>query len=180
MNLHLVPTHPGGAAGLGYLEVVHAHFAPLVLALSAVVSAMGAEGLIAGTVTLEGMTPVFAWLLFLDAALFLGPLFLFTPKLEKCRRKGLSDYSAFATHYVTAFERKWIDANGSPGEPLLGTADLQSLADLSASVSNVRSMRWAPVSLRLLGLLLCRLRIAVVLNSPCLPVYYLRVYPVTA
>jgi len=38
MNLHLVSTHPGGAAGLGYLDVVHAHFAPLVLALSAVVS----------------------------------------------------------------------------------------------------------------------------------------------
>ncbi len=170
MNLHLVPTHPCGAAGLGYLEVVQGHFAPLVVALSAVVSAIGAEGLIAGTVTLEGMTPAFVWLLFLDAALFLGPLFLFTPKLGTRRMKGLSDYTVLANNYVTAFERKWIDANGSPGEPLLGTADLQSLADLSASFSNVRNMRWAPVSLRLLGMLLAAAL------GPMLPLVFLQ-YP---
>ena len=34
LELHLMPTHPDGAGGLGYLEVVHTHFIPLVLAVS--------------------------------------------------------------------------------------------------------------------------------------------------
>ena len=38
LDLHLVPTHPDNATGLGYLEIVHAHFIPLVLAVSAVIS----------------------------------------------------------------------------------------------------------------------------------------------
>jgi hypothetical protein len=33
-----------------------------------------------------------------------------------------------------------------PGEPLLGSADIQSLADLSNSVEGVRTMRSVPVS----------------------------------
>ncbi len=46
------------------------------------------------------------------------------------------------------FEKKWL-TSGAPAEPLLGTADLQSLADLSNSVAVVRNMRSVPVSTRL-------------------------------
>jgi len=35
LELNLVPTHPDGAAGLGYLEIVQTHFTPLVLTISA-------------------------------------------------------------------------------------------------------------------------------------------------
>ena len=48
------------------------------------------------------------------------------------------------------FEKKWLNAAALPGEPLLGTSDLQSLADLSSSVGIVPEMRWVPVSKRLL------------------------------
>ena len=43
-----------------------------------------------------------------------------------------------------------LNASAIPADPLLGTADLQSLADLSNSVGIVRNMRWVPVSTRLL------------------------------
>ena len=56
----------------------------------------------------------------------------------------------FATRYVNDFENKWLNASTIPADPLLGTADLQSLADLSNSVGIVRNMRWVPVSTRLL------------------------------
>jgi hypothetical protein len=153
LDLDLVPTHPDGAAGLGYLEVVHAHFTPLILALSAVSSAMVADGIATGVTTIEGMSPSIAWILILDAVLFVGPLFLFTPKLWACRRKGLRDYMELASHYVTGFDRKWLNPGAPPEEGLLGAADIQSLADLSVSISVVRGMRWAPVSLRLFAAL---------------------------
>ena len=44
LDLELIPTHPDGAAGLGYLEVVHTYFMSLVLALSAVQAASPAPG----------------------------------------------------------------------------------------------------------------------------------------
>ena len=61
----------------------------------------------------------------------------------------MSDYGAFAARYVNDFEKKWLNATNVPAEPLLGTADLQSLADLSNSVAVVRNMRSVPVSTRL-------------------------------
>jgi FixJ family two-component response regulator len=54
-----------------------------------------------------------------------------------------------ASRYVRDFERKWLGP-GEPGEPLVGTPDLQSLADLANSVAVVREMRWSPAGRRLL------------------------------
>jgi len=171
LELHLVPTHPDGAAGLGYLEVVHIHFTPLVLALSATQAAAFAEEISAGTMTFEAIYPALALALFVDAALFLGPLLIFTPKLWACRVKGLSDYMKFAESYVTAFDRKWLGGDPAAGESLLGTPDLQSLADLGNSVNVVRNMRLVPVSLRMLT------EFAIAALLPALPLLLLK-YPI--
>lgn len=158
LKLTLVPTHPDGAAGLGYLEIVQTHFTPLVLTISAVQSASFAEGLSAGTITFEAVYPAIALIVVLDAVLFLGPLFIFAPKLWACRVKGLSDYMEFAARYVHGFDRKWLGDDPAPVKLLLGTPDLQSLADLSNSIGIVRNMRWIPLSLRLLeNLAICAL-----------------------
>ena len=171
LELHLVPTHPDGAAGLGYLEIVHTHFTPLVLAISAIQSASYAEEISSGRMTFEAIYPALALLLIVDAALFLGPLFIFTPKLWACRVKGLSDYMEFAARYVSGFDRKWLGADNPPEEPLLGTPDLQSLADLGNSVSIVRNMRSILVSPRMLT------EFAIAALVPLLPLLLLK-YPV--
>ncbi len=150
LELHLVPTHPDGTAGLGYLEVVHGEFAPLILAISVVQAASFAEQISAGTMTFEGIYPGFILILAVDAVLFLGPLCIFAPKLWLTRKKGLSDYMVLAARYVTEFDRKWLGSSPPQNEPLLGTADLQSLADLNNSVSVVRSMQLVPVSPRMI------------------------------
>jgi hypothetical protein len=149
LQLHLVATHPDGAAGLGYLEVTQTYFAPLVLAVSAVVSASFAEEISSGVSVFEAIYPALAITLVADLALVLAPPCFFALKLRACREKGLSDYGAFAARYVNDFEKKWLNASGAPAEPLLGTPDLQSLADLSNSVAVVRNMRTVPVSARL-------------------------------
>jgi hypothetical protein len=170
LELRLVPTHPDGAAGLGSLEVVHTCFTPLVLAISALQAASFAEEISAGAMTFEAIYSSLALTLFVDAVLFVGPLFIFSPRLWACKIKGLGDYGALASHYVDSFDMKWLHT-ADPGEPLLGTADLQSLADLSNSVSVVRNMRLAPVSAKLWAQLL----IAALL--PMLPLLLLK-YPI--
>lgn len=150
LELRLVPTHPDGAAGLGCLETAQTQFVPLILAISAVQSAAFAEELSAGTMAFEEIYSGIVLVLVVDAVLFLGPLFIFAQKLWLTRVRGLGDYMSFAAHYVNDFDRKWLRAGGAPREDLLGTADLQSLADLNNSVSIVREMRWVPMSMRML------------------------------
>lgn len=158
LPLNLEPTHPDGAAGLGYLEVVHAHFTPLVFALSAIEAASFAEGIATGRTTLEAIYPALAIVLVADALLFVMPLLIFAPRLWACRVKGLGDYTTFASRYVNDFDRKWLAAAPHDDKALLGTPDLQSLADLANSFNIVRNMRWTPISRRLLfGLALATL-----------------------
>jgi hypothetical protein len=171
LDLHLVPIHPDRAAGLGYLEVVHMHFTPLVLAISATQCASYAEEISSGAMTFEAIYPALALVLLADAVLFLGPLFVFYPKLWSCRVKGLSEYMSFAEAYVTTFDRKWLGPDSPPGEPLLGTQDLQALADLNTSVNVARNMRVVPASHRLL------VGIAIPALVPVLPLLLLK-YPI--
>ena len=171
LDLDLVPIHPDRAAGLGYLEVVHMHFTPLVLAISAVECASYAEEISSHTMSFEAIYPALALVLVADAVLFLGPLFVFYPKLWSCRVKGLSDYMSFAESYVRSFDRKWMRGGSAPPEPLLGTQDLQALADLSTSTNVVRNMRVVPVSRRLL------LGLAIPALVPVLPLLLLK-YPI--
>jgi hypothetical protein len=106
-----------------------------------------------------------------DALLFVGPLFVFAPRLWACRVQGLIDYMEFAERYVTDFEAKWLRPDAQPGEALLGTADIQSLADLGSSVERVRDMRIVPVSSSLL------MQIAITALLPMMPLALFK-YPI--
>ena len=150
LELRLIPTHPDRAGGLGYLELVHTEFMPLILAISAVQSASLAQDIAAGRMRFEAIYPGVVLILIADAVLFLGPLHVFSRKLWQCKIKGISDYGAFAERYVNEFDRKWLGADPVPGQTLLGNADIQSLADLSNSLGIVRDMRLVPVSPTLL------------------------------
>lgn len=148
VRLSLVATHPDGAGGLGYLEVVHAEFSPLVFAISAAAAATFAESIVAGTSALSNVYPNLMLLLLIDAVLFIAPLCILSSKMWQCRVAALQAYGDLASRYVSEFEKKWIPGT-SGEEPLLGSPDLQSLADLSSSFDNITRMRLIPAGPRL-------------------------------
>ena len=168
LKLQLIPTHSDGVGGLGYLEVVHEHFIPLVLAISAVFSATFAEGIFSQTMAFEALYNLIPLVLLLTAVLFIGPLFIFSRKLWVCRSTGLREYMSMASRYVHAFDRKWVQNKNASGESQLGTADMQSLADLTNSVRVVRDMRWVPASRRLM------MELAACVILPLLPLLFMR------
>jgi hypothetical protein len=170
MPLHLIPTHPDGSAGLGGLEVVHIHFVPLVAAISVVFSASFAEEIAIGAMPFEAIYPELPIMFLVDGLLFVSPLMLFAQKLWLSRIQGLNDYMLLATRYVDRFEKKWLAAN-APMNELLGTSDLQSLADLTNSVKVIRDIRFIPVSPRLL------INLAIAAVVPLAPLLLLK-YPV--
>ena len=66
--------------------------------------------------------------------------------LRRAKRAGLGEYGVFAQRYVREFDAKWLRGGRDPGEPLSGSADIQSLADLGNSFEVIRTMRIVPFS----------------------------------
>ena len=59
---------------------------------------------------------------------------------------GNREYGTLAERYVRTFDAKWLRGGAPADEPLVGSGDIQSLADLSNSFEVVRTMRIAPVT----------------------------------
>jgi hypothetical protein len=76
------------------------------------------------------------------------PLMTFAPKLIRLKQDGLIRYGALASQYTQQFDSKWVDGRGTSEEPLLGAADIQSLADLGNSYELIRKMRVVPIALK--------------------------------
>jgi hypothetical protein len=77
----------------------------------------------------------------------LGPLLVFSRQLEAAKRAGVREHGILAQRYVREYEDKWLRGGASPDEPLLGSADVQSLADLGNSFDMVKDMRWVPFTM---------------------------------
>ena len=74
---------------------------------------------------------------------------MFTPGMIRAKRQGLGDYTASsASNMWPGSEQKWISPRSPPLETLLGTPDIQSLADLDNSYGIVRQMRVVPFGTR--------------------------------
>ena len=78
----------------------------------------------------------------------LGPMLVFAPKLAAAKRAGLREYGTLAQRYVREFDGKWLRGGAPADEPLVGTADIQSLADLGNSFEVVSGMRWVPFTVQ--------------------------------
>jgi hypothetical protein len=79
---------------------------------------------------------------------FLLPLLTLAGTLHRTRRKGLLEYGAFVSRYDQQFDRKWAQRRNPEGEPLLGTPDIPSLANLGISFQTVHEMRFLPIDRR--------------------------------
>jgi hypothetical protein len=76
----------------------------------------------------------------------LGPLLVFAPGLVQAKRQGLREYGTLAERYVREFDVKWLRGGAPADEPFVGSADIQSLADLANSYEVVRTMRIVPIT----------------------------------
>jgi hypothetical protein len=146
LDLRLIPSHPDLAAGLGFLSAAQARYGIVVFAISSVIAAKIGEEILYGGASLVNYQFLIGGYVVLVLIVLLAPLLVFSPKLSLTKRRGLLEYSALANEYTQAFHHKWIRREGSPeGDQLLGSGDIQSLADLGNSFSYVRSIRIFPI-----------------------------------
>ena len=71
---------------------------------------------------------------------------VFAGQLARAKRTGLGEYGVLAQRYTREFDAKWIRGGRDPDEPLVGSADIQSLADLGNSFEVIKTMRLVPFS----------------------------------
>ena len=148
LDLNLYPTHPDQAGGLGFVGEAQRFFSILLFSYSVGAAGVMANEILYDHIPLKHYGPIIGSYVLLALIIILGPLAVFSGRLLKIKRHGLHDYGTLATSYTGSFQRKWIDGVPPDSEPLLGTADIQSLADLGNSYSFIERMNAIPVNPR--------------------------------
>jgi hypothetical protein len=143
LRLRLLPANPDRAGGIGFMGRSTIAFTPLLFAQCALLAGQIAsrifytgQSLLSFKLTIIGFVCFFV-------AVVLAPLLVFTPQLWEAKLDGLAKFGSFAEEYVLDFAQKWMPRKAND-EQLLGSADIQSLADLGNSYGVVREMRAVP------------------------------------
>jgi hypothetical protein len=146
IDLNLVPTHPDRLGGLGFLAMTTYAFIPLLLAQGALLAGNLANQIFhTGAILTQFRLEILLLVIFM-VILVVGPLTVFSPQLSRARRNGLREYGTLAQRYVREFDAKWVHVQGAGDEGLLGSGDIQSLADLGNSFAVVQDMNIVPVT----------------------------------
>lgn len=167
LDLNLIASHPDQCGGLGFLGQSLRAFSAYGMALGAVsagrlghnhlsgTSSSFTDGLLAGgTVAVVGV-------------LCIGPLCAFSGRMMETWRWGSMAYGALATELGTRLEAAWLDRHdrlltegrndGTGGgasdaeggrPPILEAPDFSAAADLFAVAGGVQTMRFIPVDMR--------------------------------
>ena len=140
IELSLLPAHPDRSGGLGFLGGSIFAFAPLAAAQGALATGPFANRIFYLGARLPEFRFEIAGLVLFVLCLVFGPLLVFAPQLAAARRRGVREFGTLAERYVREFDTKWLRGGAPAGEALLGSADVQSLADLGNSFEIVRTM----------------------------------------
>jgi hypothetical protein len=144
LPLNLNSLHPDRKGGLGFLARSATAFWPVLMAHTILLSGLIANRIwYAGATFLQFKMEMISIITFLFL-LVLAPLFFFLPHQTKAKHSGTQEYGIVASRYVNDFRKKWFHDGTHGGEALLGSSDIQSLADLSNSFEVTRKMHALP------------------------------------
>jgi hypothetical protein len=163
LQLHLNLFHPDRAGGLGFLSGSVFGFAPILVAQTSLLAAFIADRIWNAGATLPGFKLEIAGVVAFLMLLVLIPLCFFVMHLHQAGRTAHHEYGVLASHYVDDFRRKWVQDASEQTEPLLGTSDIQSLADLGNAHEVIEGMRLLPFGKHTV------IRLGVMLILPLLP-----------
>jgi len=141
IELSLVPTHPDRLGGLGFLSGTAHAFALLATAHGAILAGAIANRIFyLGAALPEFKVEIAVVVVFL-LCVVLAPFLVFEDQLFWAKQKGKREYGILAQRYVREFDAKWLRGGAPADEPLVGSADIQSLADMGGGFETVQTMR---------------------------------------
>ena len=144
LDLHLIPTHPDRAAGLGFVGDGQRLFWVIVVAISAGIAGGIADEVVFVGVPLKSYAFGIGGFVMLVLLFFLWPLLMFTPRMIQAKIKSVREYSALAVAHHRAFDQKWVQGADPRKDSLLGAPEISSLADLGGAYEILAKMRPLP------------------------------------
>jgi hypothetical protein len=148
LDLSLVPTHPDGAGGLGFLESLPSAFGPVVLGISAVLASRWAHDVLYHDVHVaELRMPMIAFGV-VTLVLFLAPLVAWRGALVAAKKRAELEYGALVGEHGRLVRRRWILREPLADDALLGAQEIGPVADTITLYEAVRKMRTIPLGRR--------------------------------
>lgn len=144
--LRLNALHPDRTGGLGFLNTSVFAFAPILVANTSLLSAMVAQRIWHEGAALPQFKMEILGVVVVLMLLVLLPQTFFAIQLERTWRAGGGEYGILGSRYVEGFRRKWLGVHPHTRESLVGSADIQSLADLSNAYAIIRDMYLVPIT----------------------------------
>lgn len=144
LNLNLVPTHPDGHGGLGFLGLTPVAFAPVSFAAATVIGATWRHDILEHGVKLMSFRLDAIVLAILVAVIALGPLAFFVPRLTELRLQGILDYGALGQIQSVDFHEKWIRLRAGHETEFLAAPESSSLADFGSASQKVAELKPFP------------------------------------
>jgi hypothetical protein len=163
LRLQLEVLHPDKAGGLGFLSASVDAISPVLFAQSAFVAGVIANQIWHAGATLPEFKVLIAGVAVFLMLLVLLPLTFFALPMAAAKRAALPVYGTFAARYVSEFRQKWLHSPQSRDRQLLGSQDIQSLADLANGYAVAQDMNVLPFGRNVI------VRVVIVIALPLLP-----------
>jgi hypothetical protein len=145
LDLQLVPTHPDGCGGLGFLQKVPSMFAPVIMASAAVLAGRWGHDVLYHGVRVESLYVPMGLFVALALVLFLAPLLVFVPPLIALKRQSLLAYGALVGRHGRLVERRWVRGETVEDDGLLQAPELGPVADTLTLYEAIQRLRAAPI-----------------------------------
>lgn len=166
LDLRLVAIHPDKTGGLGFLSLAQIPFGLVGFAGGFVISSYLINSMVYRGLPLTSATGIMVIYVILAVLVLIAPILVFTSKLVMLRAHGLLEYSDIGGKYARLFDDKWVKGLQREEETILGSADIQSLADLANSFEIVQNMRIVPADQKSITIM------AGLAALPMLPVFF--------
>lgn len=148
LELALVPTHPDRQGGIGFVQALPGALAPVVLALSMVVTSQWAHDVLYHGTSLASLKLPAAALVVTLALLPLLPLLVLAPALIGTKARALPAYAALVGEHGRQVHRRWILREPVADDRLIDAAEIGPVADAAAMYQAVAAMQPVPVGKR--------------------------------
>jgi hypothetical protein len=167
LDLALVPTHPDGAMGLGYLARTPSAYTPFLVGISSVVCAVQAHQILYHGADPRSFAAPLAAFVVVMFGLMVAPLLAMAGPLNRAKRQALATYGALVARHGRGVYERWILGRQPDDPALLEAPEIGPVADTIQLYAAVKSTRPIPmnrttVMLILLPLLLPMLALAAI------------------
>ena len=153
IELRLVPSHPDGAGGLGFLATSLEAFLPLAFAFGVL-----AAGPVLNLVVHRGASPTqfrfqAVGMAVFTVVLFATPLLVFVRRLLEAHHRGVLSYGGLTHRAGHLFEHEWLAAHPVIDEQTLRAPEFAATNNLYSISARAIEMRRVPFDTRSLALL---------------------------